>query len=148
MSKLVHIDLSPDEATLRQFGWIGLVGFAGLAALAWFELLVFSVGLGSWREPVSYGLAGLGLWCAAAGLLFPRANKPVFVALSIVAYPIGFVLSYVIMAFLFFGMLAPVGLFFRLTGRDVLHRRFEPELDSYWSDPRPRRGKDSYFRQF
>ena len=53
-----------------------------------------------------------------------------------------------VLYFLFFFMLTPVGLFFRLTGKDPLHRRFDPEASSYWTDPRPRRGKESYFRQF
>jgi len=148
MSQMVRIDLSPDDATLRQFGWIGLLGFSLVAALAWLEWLVFAAGLGAWRETVVGALLGLGLYSALAGLVWPRANWPVYVGLSLVAYPIGFVLSYVIMGFLFFGMLTPVGLFFRVTGRDVLQRRFEPERSSYWSDPRPDRGKRSYFRQF
>ena len=148
MSSLVQIDFSPTHQTLRQFGWIGLVGFSFLAMLAWFEWLVFMAGLGSWREPVVVGLLGVGLYCGVMGVVFPRANWPVFVGLSLVAFPIGFVLSHLILGLLFFGMLTPVGLFFRLTGRDALNRRFEPEATSYWSDPRPDRGKESYFRQF
>ena len=31
---------------------------------------------------------------------------------------------------------------------DVDWSRFEPDVESYWTDPRPRRGKESYFRQF
>ena len=68
--------------------------------------------------------------------------------LTILAYPIGFVLSYVIMGFLFFGMITPLGLFFRLVGKDPLNRRFDSAAETYWSEPRPRRSKESYFRQF
>ncbi|MBW2273419.1 MAG: hypothetical protein JRG96_09125 [Deltaproteobacteria bacterium] len=148
MSKLVEIDLRPDERTLRQFGFIAFFGFGFVAALAWFELLVFSFGLGEARPLVAGGFAGLGVLALLLSLVFPKANLPIYVGLTIVAYPIGFVLSYVIMGTLFFLLITPVGLFFRLTGRDVLNRRFEPDLPSYWVDPRPERPKESYFRQF
>ena len=56
----------------------------------------------------------------------PRANLPIFVGLTILAYPIGFVVSYFIMGLLFFGMITPLGLLFRLIGKDPLNRGFEP----------------------
>ena len=41
-----------------------------------------------------------------------------------------------------------LGLFFRLIGKDPLNRHFDPAAETYWSEPRPRRSKESYFRQF
>ena len=148
MSKMVEINWQPDDRTLRQFGWIALVGFLLIALLAWNEWLVFSVGLGSARTTVAYAFAGLGMLSAVFSLVAPKANKPIFLGLTLLSYPIGFVLSYVIMGFLFFGLITPVGLLFRLIGKDPLNRRFDRSAPTYWSDPRPRRGKESYFRQF
>lgn len=148
MSKMIEIDWRPDDRTLRQFGAIAVVGFSFFAALAWWELLVFSFGLGEARPIVAgvfLGLAGLsGLF----SLVAPRANLPIYLGLTVLAYPIGFVLSYVIMGFLFYVMITPMGLVFRLIGHDPLHRRFDREASTYWVDPRPRRSKESYFRQF
>jgi hypothetical protein len=42
----------------------------------------------------------------------------------------------------------PIGLFFRLIGRDPLHRRFQPEADTYWVGRRPATDVRRYFRQF
>lgn len=148
MSKLIEIDLRPDERTLRQFGFIAFFGFGFVAAIAWFELLVFSFGLGEARPVVAGAFAGLGVLALLLGLVWPKANLPIYVGLTIIAYPIGFVLSYVIMGALFFLLITPVGLFFKLTGRDPLNRRFEPDLPSYWIDSRPDRPKESYFKQF
>lgn len=148
MSKMIEIDWKPDETTLRQFGFIALFGFGFLAALAWFQLLVFAALPDDLRSPVAgvFGaLAGVSLLLS---LVAPKANWPIYVGLTVLAYPIGFVLSYLIMGFLFFVMITPLGLFFRLVGRDPLHRDFDPSATTYWTDPRPRRGKDSYFRQF
>jgi hypothetical protein len=148
MSKMIEIDWRPDDRTLRHFGFIALFGFSFLAAIAWFEVLVFSFGLGTWRAPVAVGFAALAAVCALFSLIAPRANWPIYLGLTILAYPIGFVLSYVIMGFLFFGMITPLGLFFRLIGKDPLNRHFDPAAETYWSEPRPRRSKESYFRQF
>ena len=145
---MIEIDFRPDEKTLRQFGWIALGGFGLLATLSWFELLVFSFGLGAARLPVTAGFAAVGCLAALFSLVAPKANRPIYVTLAVIALPIGFVLSYVIMGALFYGMLAPVGLFFRVTGRDPLRRRFEPESESYWTESRPPRPKEAYFRQF
>jgi hypothetical protein len=148
MSKMIEIDWRPDDRTLRQFGAIALVGFSFLAALAWWELLVFSVGLGAARPWIAGGFLALAGLAGLFSLVAPRANLPIYLGLTILAYPIGFVLSYVILGFLFYGMITPLGLFFRLTGHDPLHRRFDPQATTYWVDPRPRRSKESYFRQF
>lgn len=148
MSKMVEINWQPDERTLRQFGWIALGGFSLVALLAWNEWLVFSMGLGSARATVAGAFVGLGVLSALFSLVAPKANKPIFLGLTLLSYPIGFVLSYVIMGFLFFGLITPVGLVFRLIGKDPLNRSFDRGASTYWSDPRPRRGKESYFRQF
>ncbi len=148
MSKMIEIDWRPDERTLRQFGVIALVGFGFLAAIAWWEVLIFSFGLGEARPILAGMFATLAGVSALFSLIAPRANLPIYLGLTLLSYPIGFVLSYVIMGFLFFVMITPVGLFFRLTGKDPLYRRFDPDASSYWVDPRPRRDKESYFRQF
>ncbi|MCG8591234.1 MAG: SxtJ family membrane protein [Proteobacteria bacterium] len=148
MSKMVAFDFNPDRDTLRQFGWIALVGFGFVAAIAWFEVLIFAFGLGTWRVPVAATFAGLGVLAAFFGLVYPPANRPIFVGLSLITFPIGFVLSYVLLGAFFFGMIAPVAIFFRLTGRDPMARGFDPDAESYWSDSRPARAGGRYFKQF
>ncbi len=148
MSKMIEIDWRPDDRTLTQFGFIALFGFSFLAAIAWFEVLVFSFGLGTARPIVAGVFASLAGISTLFSLVMPRANLPIYVGLTILAYPIGFVVSYFIMGLLFFGMITPLGLLFRLIGKDPLNRGFEPAAETYGNDPRPRRGKESYFRQF
>lgn len=148
MAKLVEINFRPDARILRQFGWIALGGFGLLALCAWNQWLVFRHLSDGAREPVALALAGLGVLSAAFSLLFPKANAPLFVGLSVVAFPIGFVLSYVVMATLFYVVIAPVGLALRLVGKDPMDRRFLPDAPTYWVDARPARAKRDYFKQF
>jgi len=145
---MVEINLSPDEKTLRSFGFIALAGFGVLALLAYKEWAIFAVGLGELRVPVAIGLAALGVVSALVSLVYPRANRPLFVGLSILAFPIGFVLSYIIMGTLFFLVIAPIGLMMRLLGHDPMHRKTDDDADSYWSPARPARPAADYFKQF
>lgn len=148
MSKMVEINFRPDERTLRQFGWIALGGFGLMALLAWNGWLVFAKVPEEWRHVVSYTFATLGAISALFSLVFPRANALLFVGLSVVAFPIGFVLSYVIMATLFYLIIAPVGFVMRLFGKDPMDRRFLPNARTYWVEARPARAKTDYFKQF
>lgn len=130
---LVSIQLRPSPRQLRQFGWI--------AALA-FPVLAYVLGRG---EPL---LVALGVVSLVFSLVWPEGNRPLFVFMSLVSYPLGFVVSHVALAILFFGILTPVGLVFRLLGRDPLTRRFEPDKRSYWVDLPKVASKKEYFRQF
>jgi hypothetical protein len=148
MSQLIQIDLRPDARTLRQFGFIAVGGFGFLAAIAWYEVLVFSFGLGAARMPVAIGFATLALLSGLHSLVYPKANLPIYLAITIAAYPIGFVLSYVIMATLFYVIIAPIGLLLRVLGQDPMHRRLEPEAESYWQDAAQASSRSAYFKQF
>jgi len=148
MAKMIELDLDPDERTLRHFGFIALGGFALVAALAWFEKLVFAFGLGAARPWVAGGCLAVGVLAALTSLVHPRANRPLFVGLSIAAFPIGFALSYLIMGTLFFVVITPIGLVLRLFGQDPMLRRFEPDAASYWADCHPARPAERYFKQF
>ena len=114
MAKMIEIDFNPDERTLRQFGFIALVGFGIVAALAWTESLVFAFGLGDARATVAGAFLGLGVLACLVGLAHPKANRPLFVGLAILAFPIGFVLSYLIMTSLFYAIIMPIGVVMRL----------------------------------
>lgn len=148
MSRLVEVDWNPDDRTLRQFGLVGLVGFGLVALLAWKELLIFSFGLGAAREPLALGLLALALLSALLGAVWPRGNRPIFVAVTAIALPIGFVLSYVIMIALYYLAIMPIGLALRALDKDPMDRRFLPAARSYFEDARPPRPKERYFKQF
>jgi hypothetical protein len=148
MAKMIDIDLHPDERKLRQFGWIAFGGFGFVAAIAWFEVLVFGFGLGSARIPVAAGFAALACVAALFSLVHPKANLPIYLGATFLAYPIGFVLSYVLMGTLFYAIIAPIGLLLRTFGSDPMERRILPEAETYWVDAPRARPDASYFKQF
>jgi hypothetical protein len=148
MSKLVEIDFNPSRNTLRKFGVIAFVGFGMLALMAWTESFLFTFGLGAAREYLTGIFAALGIYCIIMGLIYPPANRAVFVGLSILTFPIGIIISYIIMGVLFFGVFGVIGVLMRLTGYDPMSRKLEEGTGSYWRDARPARPRSDYFKQY
>jgi hypothetical protein len=73
----------------------------------------------------------------------------VFLGMSYAAWPIGFVVSHVILALVYYLVFTPVGLAMRIFRYDPMNRRFDDAAQSYWvvRDPAATPPK-RYFRQF
>ena len=127
----------PSEKTLRQFAVLCLVVFGGLGAWR------------MWRHAAdvpAIALVTVGAIIGLAGLVRPSSIRLVFTGWMMAAFPIGWVVSRVMLGLLFYGMFTPVAAAFRLRGRDALHRR-RPATPSYWL-PKPKPADAaSYLRQ-
>jgi hypothetical protein len=66
----------------------------------------------------------------------------------VLAFPIGWTISQVVLALLFYGLFAPIGLVFRLIGRDPLHRARQPGKESYWTAKATPSDLRRYLKQF
>ena len=73
----------------------------------------------------------LGTLLVLLGLAFPRALVYPNKAWMTLAEGLAFVSTRIILAFVFFVIVTPIGFVKRLSGWDPLHRRAEPS-DSYW----------------
>jgi len=140
---MIQIDWKPDERKLRQFALIFLAGFGIIGCLAALKLESPYIGP-IWIPGM---LWGLGLLVGMCGLLFPPLVRPVYLAWMAAAFPLGWVMSHLFLALVFFGLFTPVSLFFRLLGRDPLNRIGKAK-ESYWvCRPEPPPAK-RYFNQF
>ncbi|MCX5660300.1 MAG: SxtJ family membrane protein [Planctomycetota bacterium] len=146
---LMEINWRPSAKMLRQFGVVGAAALAALAAIAGFRHSLLGIHL---SEPIAHQV-GQGLaWTAAAMLLLaiaaPRTLRPAYLLLTLVTLPIGWVVSHLLLAAIYFGIFTPVALLFRLIGRDALDRRIDPTAQTYWSPRKPVTDLKRYFRQF
>ena len=146
---VVEINWKPDWKQLRGFGWVCLVAFGAIGAWLFFmhSLLGFEFGAVS-ATRAAYVLWALAAVCALLGLVAPKLLRPLYVGLMLISFPIGFVVSHVIMALLFYGLFTPIALIFRLIGRDALNRKFEPEATTYWVPHETGKEVKRYYRQF
>jgi hypothetical protein len=129
---------SASGSTLRQFAGLWVLFFGWLAC--WQSV---------WRGHVAWAIvfAALALAVGLRGLIWPQTIRPVFALLTAVTLPIGWVMSRVILAVLFYGVFTPVAIFFRLIGRDILGRRPAPNCTTYWTPKPAPSDVQSYFRQ-
>jgi hypothetical protein len=131
------LPLNPQPTTLR---WFSLYAACFLFALAVSQY---------WRERE---LAALVLLAAAIvvgclGILRPALLRPVFVGALVATFPLGWLVSRLLLALIFFGIFTPLGFLFRCLGRDALALRICPEASTYWKDKPPASDVASYFRQ-
>lgn len=82
------------------------------------------------------------------GLLRPRWIRPVYIVWMAAVYPLGWVVSHVVLAAVFYLLFTPVGLVMRLAGHDPMERRFEPEAGTYWKPRTQPNDASRYFKQY
>jgi hypothetical protein len=136
---MIDLNLNPSRKELRTFS---LLWAAFLALVAWIVWRRTGSSTAAWTL-VAVGMAG-----ALLGLVAPRAMRPVFVGLMIVNYPVGWLMTNVLLAAIFYVVVTPLGIIMRLTGRDPMQRRFDREAPTYWTPRRRDESPSRYFRQF
>jgi hypothetical protein len=136
--KFSDIPRNPSEQVLRQFGILCLLFFGAFGIWQY---------LYHHREALGIGLVSLGLLGGIIGLLKPSWLKAVFVGWMIVAFPIGWLISKLLLILLFFGVFTPIGLLLRMRGYDPLQLR-KPKADSYWIKRQSQQDQRRYLRQY
>jgi hypothetical protein len=137
--KWSDIPRNPSHRVLRQFAGAWLVFFLAWAA---YQGLVKS------RVPLGIGLAILAVAVGIVGLIRPGAVRWLFVGWMILAFPIGWLISQLTLLLMFFGIITPFALFFRIIGRDPLRRKEPPGTTSYWTVKEQPADPRRYFRQY
>ena len=136
---MIDLNLKPSERQLKQFGIAFLVAGGIVGGLLWWKL---------GPNLASKILWGVGPVACVVGLIAPRLLKPLFILLTVLAFPIGLVIGNVAMALTYYGIVTPIGLLFRLIGRDPMYRKLDPNTKTYWIERPPQVPAERYFRQF
>ena len=151
---MIKLNLKPEPHVLRQFAWITAALLPLLAAfLTRGDAGWYALGTWHWSHPLVLALGGLAL--VQLGLFlagFQQLTGALYALLSLVAFPIGFVVSHLLMGVIYYLVITPIGLVFRLIGRDVLGRRLDRSggnaPSSYWHERGPARDAASYFKLY
>jgi hypothetical protein len=126
-----------DRAELRNFGLVvgGIFGVIGI-----WPAVVRGGSVRMWG-------VGLAVVLVLPALVAPRALAPAHRAWMALGSALGWVNNRLILALIFFGVITPMGLGLRLTGRDPMQRGFDPQASTYRSLRKPRSGAHM-LRQF
>lgn len=121
------VDTPAAASSARAFGWL----MAGVAAL-----------VGLWA-----------LWKGKAWMPWPFAIALAFVLATVLrlrvldglnrgwmalAVLLGRIVTPLVMGLIYFGLVTPLGLLMRLTGKDPMQRRFDPSASTYWVEREPK----------
>jgi hypothetical protein len=135
---MIAIQWNPSTKQLRQFAGIWFPAFCGLVGWS------IARNTGYWHEvEIGWAIAGI---ISIAGLVFPPLIRPIFVGLILLTYPIGWVVSHVLLGLIFYGIVTPIGIILRLTGHDPLQIN-APLGISLWKSPTGKTDPASYLRQ-
>jgi len=136
----VEINWHPKQKQLQNFGKIALIATAVISLLLY---LLKGVAI-QWASIIF----AAGLIIFLSSVISLRLTRAIYIVLTAVTFPIGLVVSFMLLAIFYFLLLAPLGLIFRLMGRDALCRKFDATAESYWLSRRGPEGPEQYFRQF
>src|ERR1019366_10034712 len=137
--KWSDLPLKPTARMLRQF------------AAAW---LIFFLAVGVYRyvargqHQVGIGVGLMAIVVGVTGLIRPAAVRWLFVGATVLAFPIGWVVSHIMLAVMYYGIITPLAVWFRIRGRDLLSRKPAPNRASFWAPKHTPDDMGAYFRQY
>jgi hypothetical protein len=137
---LIEINWYPKRKELRNFGVIALIASAVIPLL-----LYLLKGL-----EVQWVLiiCCVGFIIFLSSIISAKISRIIYLSLILLTLPIGWIISFILLALFYFLLITPIGFIFRLVGRDPLCRKFDSAVDSYWLPRRPPDSNDRYFHQF
>ena len=136
---VIEIKKDPSEKELRWFGILVGVFFLLVGALA------------RWKFDAP-GVARV-LWILAVALpalffLVKPLRKPLYLGWIYFFFPIGWLLSHILLTVIYYLLLTPLGWLMRLVTGDPMQRKLDPTAKSYWIE-RPKTTETArYFRQY
>lgn len=135
---MIEINWQPERGELRRYAWLWCPLFCALAGALLFR---------RFDCPTSaFAVWGAGAAVAALGLLWLPGVRLLYIGHRLLVWPVAQLVSWVLLAALYFLLVTPLGLAMRLCGYDPLAKRLEPERASYWIErPAPPPAKE-YFR--
>jgi len=135
---VIEINRNPSRKDLLVFGLMLVAFTALLGAMFLWRTHSMAVARAVW-----YGGGAI----SAVYFVLPPLRKPIFLGWTYLTFPIGFVVSHVILGFVYFVVFTLVGLAMRLVGYDPMQRKLDPSAKSYWVAHDPGTSVERYFRQ-
>lgn len=136
---VLDVNWNPADKQVRQFALLLALMLAGLAG--WL----------GWKSHPAAWAAGAGAAAVAAGLIGvfrPGWMRVVYVVWMAAVFPIGWLVSHLLLAAIYYLVITPIGVMMRMCGYDPMQRRLDRQATTYW---KPRKDTDEpkrYFKQY
>ncbi|MBN2417639.1 hypothetical protein JXO52_17530 [bacterium] len=116
-------DLNLSGKNLRKFGL-----FVGGIFLLIGLYMEYRHVVSEWR----FVLFGVGAMLMALGAVYPRSLTYVYRFWMGIAFTVGWLVSRVLLAVIFYGIVTPIGLVMKLFGKNPIEGHLDPEAESHW----------------
>jgi ABC-type uncharacterized transport system permease subunit len=136
---IIEINRNPGKGELNWFGLIFLSFLSLVGAVLWYKADAQTAAKALW---ITAGVVTV-LYYA-----IPPMRRPLYLAWMYAAFPIGWVMSHLVLGIVFYLVFTPIGLILRLAGKDPMSRKTRRDQDSYWVEHDPHNKPERYFRQF
>jgi hypothetical protein len=137
--KWSDLPLKPTARALRQFAGAWLILFLAAGVHRYVVRGQHEVGIAVGVMAVVIGVLGL---------IRPAAVRWLFVGATVLAFPIGWVVSQIMLAVMYYLIITPLAVWFRIRGRDLLSRKPAPNCPSFWTPKHTPEDMGAYFRQY
>jgi len=133
------INWKPNNTDLRKFGIAMIIGFGIIGGLFFWR---GHVDVAKWLWIGSAAVGGLAL-------VLPPLVTPIYFIWMAIAFVMGTLISFLIVALIYYFIITPVGLLMRVLKRDALRLKKESFKEStYWQTHDDMSDKKSYERLF
>lgn len=124
-----------------------------LRLFAVLQILFFGLLLYLLRYQNSFSLVlkfvfAASVFIGVGGLVSPYFIRPIHRFWMLLVLPIGWVISHILMAVVYYCVVTPIGLWRRKRHGDPLKRQLDSTATTYWEERNSQPTKESYFRQF
>ena len=136
---MLTIDRNPPAERLRSFGVLLAIFVPLFGALVWWR---------TGRLETATTIWVVGAVLTAIYWLVSPIRRPIYVGWMYAAFPIGWLVSHLLMAAIYYVVITPIALILRMMGRDPLHRAFDRSAKTYWVPHERTDDIGRYFRQY
>ncbi len=111
----------PSTSELRKFGITFCLVFLFLSGWTYFR-----------HHSLNIPLLVAAAFFLLSGILVPQVLKPVHKGWMALAQGLAWINTRIVLGVVYFLVFAPIGLFLRLMGNDILSEKFDRDAPSYW----------------
>lgn len=136
---MIDINWRPSDKQLRQFSL--LLAAVAAAVAVW---LYGKSSASAWFAVTLLAAAAAGV----VGWVRPGLMRVVYVVWMAAVFPIGWTVSHLLLAAIYYLVITPVGVIMRVCRYDPLQRRFDQGATTYWKRREERDDTKRYFKQY
>jgi len=136
---IIEIDRNPSRRDLLWFGLLLPIFSAIVGALVWLKTNSLAPAVISWM---------IGGTVSVLFALWPASRRRIYMGWTYAVYPVGWTVSHLLLCFVYFAVITPIGIVLRVLRRNPLERRFDQAATTYWIRHNPASRIYRYLRQF